>query len=46
MQNLSEIDKMMRKLVDTENELQMHEETLMNLYQQVIRGEPVVCIPP
>ncbi|EKM49518.1 uncharacterized protein PHACADRAFT_265043 [Phanerochaete carnosa HHB-10118-sp] len=39
--NLAEIDKMMRSLIDTENELRAHEDTLTDLYQQVIRGEAV-----
>ncbi|KIP08108.1 hypothetical protein PHLGIDRAFT_127242 [Phlebiopsis gigantea 11061_1 CR5-6] len=39
--NLADVDKMMRSLVDTENELRMHEQTLDDLYQQVTRGEPV-----
>lgn len=33
---------MMRSLIDTENELRRHEQVLMDLYQQVIRGDPVV----
>lgn len=36
---------MMRSLIDTENELKNHEESLGELYQRVIRGEPVVRFP-
>ena len=33
---------MMRSLIDTENELLMHEQALVDLFQQVARGEAVV----
>lgn len=33
---------MMKKLIDTENELRAHEDTLSELYQRVVRGEAIV----
>ena len=44
-QNLENVDKMMRQLIDTENELLVHEQTLSDIYQQVARGEAVVSSP-
>lgn len=42
--NLGEVDKMMRQLVDTEKELCAHEDTLGELYQQIMRGDAVMEI--
>ncbi|KAG2155841.1 uncharacterized protein EDB93DRAFT_1128476 [Suillus bovinus] len=40
-QALSEVDDIMKKLIDIDNEMQSHEKTLSWMHQQLMRGEPV-----
>ncbi|KAG1742395.1 uncharacterized protein EDB91DRAFT_310539 [Suillus paluster] len=38
---LSEVDEIMKKLIDIDYEMQSHEKSLSGMYQQLMRGEPV-----
>jgi len=46
---LDEVDAIMKKLLDIDQEMRSHEDTLNNLYQTLVRGEVVVrphdCVP-
>jgi len=39
---LSKVDQIMKTLIDIDHEMQSHETTLSGMYQQLLRGEPVV----
>ncbi|GJE98304.1 E3 SUMO-protein ligase NSE2 domain-containing protein [Phanerochaete sordida] len=41
---LAEVDRTMRKLIDTENDIRAHEDTLKDLHQQIERGDAVAEI--
>lgn len=47
---LDEVDAIMKKLLDIDQEMRSHEDTLNNLHQALMRGEVVVrhhaCVPP
>ncbi|KAG0694527.1 hypothetical protein DFH29DRAFT_1072874 [Suillus ampliporus] len=40
-QALSEVDEIMKKLIDIDHEMQSHEKTLSGMHQQLMRGDPV-----
>ena len=42
IQALATIDALMRELLDTEQELVMHEQALDDIYQKLSRGEKIV----
>jgi hypothetical protein len=39
---LSEVDDIMKTLIDIDHEMQSHEKVLSGMHQQLLRGEPVV----
>jgi hypothetical protein len=41
---IEEVDVMMRELLDLEIHMATHQDALNGLHQQIIRGQPVVCL--